>query len=168
MPISALKRFFRGLSSQDDQPKKSGKKYLNDSRTGESVEIDPERAEVAADLLASPLKVRGKTPAQIKEMAGPDAYRSPTDTELRRQANKIEDIEKEYADFNPRTKLVRTGYGGGIKTGDGSYLRFGSDEPQPMYGMKKGGKVKSSSSASGASKRGDGIAKRGKTKGRLV
>ena len=35
-------------------------------------------------------------------------------------------------------------------------------------GMKKGGTVRAKSKSSSASKRGDGIAKRGKTKGRMV
>ena len=173
MPIDALRRFFRSMSEKEAAPKKRGRQYLEDTKTGEKVDIDPDRAEVAADLLASPLKVRKKTeaghvnmtPAEIKEMAGPDAYRSPTDTELRRQADKF---DKDESTRKTGQKLVRTGYGGGIKTGDGSYLKFGSDDPQPMHGMKKGGKVKSRSSTNGASSRGDGIAKRGKTKGRFV
>jgi hypothetical protein len=37
-----------------------------------------------------------------------------------------------------------------------------------QMGLKKGGTVKSSKSVSSASKRGDGIAMRGKTKGRMV
>lgn len=173
MPIDALRRFFKSRTKKEDEPKKSGKKYLNDPRTGESAEIDEYLAPVAEDLLAKPLVVSGKTPAQIAEMAHPinamviDVQGQPrrsrggfTDTELERSADKEErEIGK---------KLVRTGYRGGIKTGDGSYLQFGSDDPQPMYGMKKGGKVKSRSSTSGASSRGDGIAKRGKTKGRFV
>jgi hypothetical protein len=168
MPIDALRRFFRSLSEKKDPPKKSGKKYLIDDRTGERAEIDPHLVPVAEDLLAKPLVVRGKTPAQIAEMAQPinamviDKQGRPrsnrggfTDTELRRSA----DAEERETG----KKLVRTGYGGGIRTGDGSYLQFGSDDPQPMHGMKKGGKVKS-----GVSKRGDGIAQRGKTKGRFV
>jgi hypothetical protein len=49
-------------------------------------------------------------------------------------------------------------------------------EKMPVFNMKKGGKVKDGSSNSGgnvsksssASKRGDGIAQRGKTKGRML
>lgn len=173
MPIDALRRFFRSLSEKENPPKKSGKKYLNDPRTGESAEISEYLAPVAEELLAKPLVVRGKTPAQIAEMAHPinsiviDEQGRPrrnrggfTDTELKRSA----DAEERETG----KKLVRTGYGGGIRTGDGSYLQFGSDDSQPMHGMKKGGKVKSRSSTSGASSRGDGIAKRGKTKGRFV
>ena len=37
--------------------------------------------------------------------------------------------------------------------------------PQPQMGMKKGGKVKSGGSAS---KRADGIASKGKTKGKMI
>jgi hypothetical protein len=42
--------------------------------------------------------------------------------------------------------------------------------PRPVFGMKKGGSVKASKTAkaSSASKRGDGIAIKGKTKGRFV
>jgi hypothetical protein len=169
MPIDALRRFFRSLSEKGNSPKKSGKKYLIDDRTGERAEISENLAPVAEDLLAKPRVVRGKTPAQIAEMAKPinamviDEQGRPrsnrggfTDTELRRSA----DAEERETG----KKLARTGYGGGIRTGDGSYLQFGSDDPQPMQGgMKKGGKVKS-----GVSKRGDGIAQRGKTKGRFV
>jgi hypothetical protein len=165
MPLDALRRLFRSKGPQKDAPKKSGRRELIDDRTGKRVEIDPADAEVAEDLLAKPLLTTGKTLAQIKEMARGDTYRSPTDTELRRHADRL-DADAQARKMNER--LVRTGYGGGIKTSDGSYLKFGSDDPQPMMGMKKGGKVKSQSVAGGASKRGDGIAQRGKTKGRFV
>lgn len=173
MPLEALRKFFRSKTGKKDPPPPRGGRYLIDDRTGERAEISENLAPVAEDLLAKPRVVKGKTPAQIAEMAHPinamfiDDQGRPrsnrggfTDTELRRSA----DAEERETG----KKLARTGYGGGIKTGDGSYLQFGSDDPQPMHGMKKGGKVKSRSSTSGASSRGDGIAKRGKTKGRFV
>ena len=177
MPIDALRRFFRSLSEKKDPPKRGARKpVIEDYVTGEKAEFpadsDPFRVEVAKDLLATPRKISGKTPAEIVAMTSSDTYRSPTDSELRRHADKLD------ADANERSmrnapgatnqRLVRTGYGGGIKAGDGSYWKFGSDDPQPAYGMKKGGKVKSRDSTTGVSKRGDGIAQRGKTKGRFV
>lgn len=174
MPLDALRKFFKSKTGKKDPTPPRGGRYLIDDRTGERAEISEHLAPVAEELLAKPRVVRGKTPAQIAEMAHPinamviDEQGSPrrnrggfTDTELRRAADK-EEREKGQ-------KFVRTGYGGAITIGDGrSYLQFGSDDSQPMHGMKKGGKVKSSSSTSGASSRGDGIAKRGKTKGRFV
>lgn len=178
MPIDALRRFFRSLSEKKDSPKKSGKKYLIDDRTGERAEISENLAPVAEDLLAKPRVVRGKTPAQIAEMAQPinamviDEQGRPrsnrggfTDTELKRYADDIDEFERTRR--NSGLRSVRTGYGGPIRAGDG-YLAFGSNDPQPAYGMKKGGKVKSRDSTTGVSKRGDGIAQRGKTKGRFV
>jgi hypothetical protein len=168
---------FRSKESKKEAPKKGAKKLgIEDTATGATAafpdDSDPSRIEVAQDLLATPRKIKGKTPAEIVEMTSKDAYRSPTDSELYRHANRLdydEDVRSmRKAPGATNQRLVRTGYGGGIKTGDGSYLKFGSDDPQPMHGMKKGGKVKSRGSASGASKRGDGIAMRGKTKGRFV
>ena len=66
-------------------------------------------------------------------------------------------------------KIVNVGKGGGGSGGassDRRELQLGSDlDPKSMMkneGYKKGGKVSSASS------RGDGIAQRGKTKGRMV
>lgn len=185
MPIDALRRFFRSLSEKKDPPKRGARKpVIEDYVTGEKAEFpadsDPSRVEVAKDLLATPRKIRKKTeagyvnmtPAEIVAMTSSDAYRSPTDSELRRHANRLdydEDVRSmRKAPGATNQRLVRTGYGGGIKAGDGSYWKFGSDDPQPAYGMKKGGKVKSRDSTTGISKRGDGIAQRGKTKGRVV
>jgi hypothetical protein len=52
----------------------------------------------------------------------------------------------------------------------GSSTPSGNNQPLGMLGMKKGGEVKASKApkASSASKRGDGIATKGKTKGRIV
>ena len=154
-------------------PQKSGERYLNDSKTGESVKVSPHFVPVVEDLLAKPMVTRGKTPTEIHKMAAGDSDFSKealarrggfTDTELRRLAD--------FDDKMTGRKSVRTGYGASVTTGDGSPLRFASDDPdydskQSVNNMKKGGKVKSRSS-SGASKRGDGIAQRGKTKGRFI
>ena len=65
-------------------------------------------------------------------------------------------------------KLMRQGFGGMIPAAIARNMYDGEEEKKrKMAGgtpMKKGGKVKSSS----ASKRGDGIAKRGKTRGKMV
>jgi hypothetical protein len=173
MPVNFLRKMFRSSDTEKDAPKNvktkrvlQGPRITSDRFVDEpyypDVEVDDATAEVAADLLAKPL-MTGEiyNPRRIKEMAQDTEYRKPTDTELRRHADRLDADE---AKRRSSQRLVRTGYGGGIKTDDGSYLKFGSDDPQPMLGMKKGGRVK----ASGASSRGDGIAKRGKTKGRLV
>ncbi len=61
---------------------------------------------------------------------------------------------------------TRSGGGSGGAPSDTREMQLGADlDPKAMMkreGMKKGGKVKSASS------RGDGIAQRGKTKGRMV
>ena len=65
-------------------------------------------------------------------------------------------------------KLMRQGFGGMIPATIARNMYDDEEEKKrKMAGgtpMKKGGKVKSSS----ASKRGDGIAKRGKTRGKMV
>lgn len=172
MPIDALRRLFRSVTKKkaekEDAPKPRPRNILYDLKTKERADLNPEQVDVAADLLAMPMAVRGKTPAQIKEMASSRLQldkddrpflRGMTDTESRRYADEMEDVEKKR---NSNIRAVRTDFGGPIRAGDG-HLAFGSNDPQPAYGMKKGGKVKS-----GVSKRGDGIAQRGKTKGRFV
>lgn len=98
-------------------------------------------------------------------------------------------LDPNYKGPTPTKVPSDTGTGGGIQTatpiqknsvvqqGQGeSYVRFGQNAPtSAATKMKKGGKVKSKSSYSSgggvkstASKRGDGIAQRGKTKGRMI
>jgi hypothetical protein len=183
MPIDALRRLFRSVTGKKAEKKAESKPrprdFLYDTNTKERVYISPEDAEVAADLLAKPLVVRGKSAADVAEMAKPtnamvideqgrprNNRGGPTDTEMRRYADEIDEFERTRR--NSGLRSVRTGYGGPIRAGDG-YLAFGSNDPQPMQGgMKKGGKVKGPSSTGSTSKRGDGIAQRGKTKGRFV
>lgn len=50
----------------------------------------------------------------------------------------------------------------------GAYERFERSSENDSPGYKKGGKVKKYSGGGSASKRADGIAQRGKTKGRMV
>ena len=65
-------------------------------------------------------------------------------------------------------KLMRQGFGGMIPAAIARNMYDDEEEKKRKTAggtpMKKGGKVKSSS----ASKRGDGIAKRGKTRGKMV
>ena len=167
MPLASLRRLFRSSDTEKDAPAKGKtKRVLRGHPMFRDAEVDDDTAEVAADLLSKP-RITGDvhSPRDIKQMAQDEGYINLTDTGARRKADKQ---DAEEAKRGASQRLVRTGYGGGIKTGDGGDLRFGSDDPQPMMGMKKGGKVKSRGSVSGASSRGDGIATRGKTKGRFV
>lgn len=168
MPLASLRRLFRSSDTEKDAPKKVKTKrvlqaplFHGNEKLFKDEEVDDATAEVAADLLAKPLMgPRYMIPRDMKQMAEDEGYINLTDTGARRKADKQ---DAEEAKRGSSQRLVRTGYGGGIKTGDGGDLKFGSDDPQAMMGMKKGGKVKS-----GASSRGDGIATRGKTKGRFV
>jgi len=166
MPLASLRRLFRSSDTEKDAPKKvKTKRVLQGEPPFKDVEVDDDTAEVAADLIAKPLMgPRYMTPHIMKQMAEDEGYINLTDTGARRKADKQ---DAEEAKRGSSQRLVRTGYGGGIKTGDGGDLRFGSDDPQAMMGMKKGGKVKSRDSVSKASSRADGIAKRGKTRGKM-
>ncbi len=155
---------------------------------GRFVEVDPNHLERAREIVAKPFSVSGKTSAEIAEMVRNPINRDGglTDSEMRGVADMAEDIRGK--------KYVRTGGGAPIFTGDGDALQFGPDRkpvvnassqfPANPYGLypqdtfKKGGKVSSAkgsktsstkvSKVSSASKRADGIAQRGKTRGRIV
>ena len=76
----------------------------------------------------------------------------------------IDEIIKEQ-NAKKRKQKVPEGYKAGYigKPGQESKLIFVPDKGRPRKNMKKGGKVKKTKSH-----RGDGIAKRGRTKGRMV
>ena len=137
------------------------KLVLSDSSGGRE-EIDPFYRDVAEDITSKPLMTRGKTAAQVAEMIKNPVGREATDSEMRYVADMAEQLRgKKYA---------RTAAGAPIFTADGDAVQFGSNNPQPMYGMKKGGKVSSAKSGktASASRRGDGIVQRGKTRGKMV
>jgi hypothetical protein len=163
MPLDTLRRLFGSKGSKkgkaEADPQKPTGRFIEDDFGGKEY-IEPYFVENAMEITSKPLMVRNKTAAQVAEMIRNPVGREPTERELRRLVDSAERLRGK--------KYVRTSSGAPITTGDGSMLQFGSDDPQPMMGMKKGGKVKSQSVAGGASKRGDGIAQRGKTKGRFV
>lgn len=156
----------RGRSTSNE-PRKL---VLSDSFGGRE-EIDPFYRDVAEDIASKPFMTRGKTAAQVAEMVRNPIDRDGglTDSEMRHVADMAEKLRgKKYA---------RTGGGAPIFTADGDALQFGSDQtpvvnksvrfPANTYGLfpedtfKKGGAVS-------ASRRGDGIAQRGKTRGKMV
>jgi hypothetical protein len=155
---------------------------------GRFVEVDPHHLERAKEIVAKPFSISGKTSAEIAEMVRNPINRDGglTDSEMRRLTDTVGQMRGR--------NYVRTEGGAPIFTEDGSLLQFGS-ERRPVvntsgrhsshpYGVypedtfKKGGKVSSAkgsktsstkvSKVSSASKRADGIAQRGKTRGRIV
>jgi high-affinity Fe2+/Pb2+ permease len=74
-------------------------------------------------------------------------------------------------------KLADSGVGGLIPTmlaqqrrkkKDGTEMTAAEEAAAPKEGMKKGGKVKTYAAGGSASKRADGCAQRGKTRGKMV
>lgn len=153
------------------------KLVLSDSSGGRE-EVDPFYRDVAEDITSKPLMTRGKTAAQVAEMIKNPVGRESTDSEMRYIADMAEQLRgKKYA---------RTAAGAPIFTADGDAVQFDSDQtpvasrsaryPTSPYGLypqdtfKKGGKVSSAKigKTASASRRGDGIVQRGKTRGKMV
>jgi hypothetical protein len=122
------------------------------------------------DKVSKDKEIARKTPEDVARTNASRAYdkgpkaQEAFQSQMKNESPELKDVarialQKEY-------KVPRGGGGsGGVS--DTRELQLGSDlDPKSMMkreGMKKGGSVKSS-----ASSRGDGIAQRGKTKGRMV
>jgi hypothetical protein len=100
-----------------------------------------------------------KTPA---ELAVERRYPGKSSTDIEKEL-RAEDVNKEVRRLNERDAASAAEKERAMKEAAPR-----PENEQTASNMKKGGKVKSRGSASGASKRGDGIATRGKTKGRFV
>jgi hypothetical protein len=117
-----------------------------------------------ASRMSSP---RGKRSA-LDEIEADVALKGPTPTGGRRAADIL---DEEYARNKPAVtdeEQARIFKGiPGVRTSTGIPVRSG-DGLLETESFKKGGAVKSRGSVSSAAKRGDGIAIRGKTKGRML
>lgn len=104
-------------------------------------------------------KTEPKPYSGVRTRAGTPVATSKGDTEedkARGRKFMEENLRKQKQDFE-NTPLMRALTGGGRS----EYYKKKAEAERAGYGMKKGGSVSS------ASKRGDGIAQRGKTKGRI-
>jgi hypothetical protein len=72
---------------------------------------------------------------------------------------------REYSDDFGKYGLGVSEFGGGMGGGGKSFF---DNEGMSTSAMKRGGKVKSATKSNTASRRGDGIAQRGKTRGRYL
>ena len=118
----------------------------------EDVENSPERQRMAADFAAlSRRPLYEPSDAEQAERAREDARR--------RARLPVLTSEQEAAHLREFPEIARSGAGLTIRTSDGFLT---------TQQFKKGGKVSSGSKTASASRRGDGIAQRGKTRGRMV
>jgi len=122
------------------------------------------------DKVSKDKEIPRKTPEDVARTNASRAYhkgpkaQEAFQSQMKNESPELKDVAREA--LKKEYKVPRGGGGsGGVS--DTREIQLGADlDPKSMMkreGMKKGGSVKSS-----ASSRGDGIAQRGKTKGRMV
>ena len=123
---------------------------LSDDQGGTAV-LEEKHRPAAKEIVSKPLMVSGKTAPEVASYIKNTQARPKTEAEKKAEAD--EEQKKTGKSY------LRSGSGARITSPGGPFIETNGDGFQP--GGKKGGVVK-------ASRRVDGIAQRGKTRGKMV
>ena len=136
--------------SDPSRPPQKTELTLSDDQGGKAA-LEEKHRHVAEEIVSKPRMVSGKTASEVASYIKSPFARPKTDAEKKAEAD--EEQEKTGKSY------LRSGSGAPITSPGGPSIGTNGDGFQP--GGKKGGVVK-------ASHRADGIAQRGKTRGKMV
>jgi len=161
-PISFKQAFAEARKSGDKNFTYEGKKYTTELKTKAPAVKDEDEADAEARM-----NKKGEAYKALKVPSAPASKPAKTSKEEIAEIVKRTPLQNPSGGLNFINALRRNQEVGGATMKESARqsrvdrLRRNVGKNQETYGMKKGGKVSSASS------RGDGIAQRGKTKGRI-
>ena len=160
----------KGLANQKDQQDAEEKAEANSGKVAvkEKVENKPYRQKNLTDFLGLSSNIRETTPeSSSKETPKPnlgEQGRTSKENErmIKEAASNVGTAIADYANKPFLSPMMRK-----AEENKGKTYRDLSGKVQTATGMKRGGAVKKMASGGMASSRGDGIAQRGKTRGKM-